>query len=100
MCRQSSTATPIGKKSSHRTAQTTVQFAWFVQHVELQANYGVIKVSNNRFGFVAGCGTTDAIWPSFREALRETEAGRIAFLYLKKLFDRVPREMMVRPGYT
>lgn len=82
MCRQSSTATPIGKKSSHRTAQTTVQFAWFVQHVELQANYGVIKVSNNR------------------EALRETEAGRIAFLYLKKLFDRVPREMMVRPGYT
>ncbi|VDP17265.1 unnamed protein product [Heligmosomoides polygyrus] len=57
----------------------------------------IVKLSSNQCGFVAGCGTIDAIHAA--RLLVEKHYGKqrpvdLAFLDLEKAFDRVPREVI------
>ncbi|VDO65224.1 unnamed protein product [Heligmosomoides polygyrus] len=57
----------------------------------------IVQLSSNQCGFVAGCGTVDAIHATrlLIEKHREKQkAVHIAFLDLEKAFDRVPREVI------
>ncbi|VDP25844.1 unnamed protein product [Heligmosomoides polygyrus] len=57
----------------------------------------VVQLSNNQCGFVAGCGTVDAIHAVrlLLEKHREKQKPvHFAFLDLEKAFDRVPREVI------
>ncbi|VDO69908.1 unnamed protein product [Heligmosomoides polygyrus] len=57
----------------------------------------IVQLSSNQCGFVAGCGTIDAIHAArlLIEKHREKQKSvHIAFLDLEKAFDRVPREVI------
>ncbi|VDP23330.1 unnamed protein product [Heligmosomoides polygyrus] len=57
----------------------------------------IVKLSSNQCGFVAGCGTIDAIHAArlLAEKHREKQKSvHLAFLELEKAFDRVPREVI------
>ncbi|VDO29389.1 unnamed protein product [Heligmosomoides polygyrus] len=57
----------------------------------------IVQLSSNQCGFMAGCGTIDAIHTASHllETHREKQKPvPIAFLDLEKAFDRVPREVI------
>ncbi|VDP12812.1 unnamed protein product [Heligmosomoides polygyrus] len=57
----------------------------------------IVQLSNNQCGFVAGCGTVDAIHAVrlLLEKHREKQKPvHFAFLDLEKAFDRFPREVI------
>ncbi|EYC40245.1 hypothetical protein Y032_0623g776 [Ancylostoma ceylanicum] len=59
----------------------------------------IIRVSTNQCGFVANCGTTDAIHAARLLIEKHREKRKplhLAFLDLEKAFDRVPHEALPR----
>ncbi|VDP25807.1 unnamed protein product [Heligmosomoides polygyrus] len=57
----------------------------------------IVQLSSNQSGFLAGCGTADAIRAACLLIEKRCEKQRpvhIAFLDLEKVFDRAPREVI------
>ena len=51
-----------------------------------------MNIDNMRFGFIAGHGTTEAIF--LREVLGQKGKLHLAFVDLEKAFDRVPGDVV------
>ncbi|VDP34371.1 unnamed protein product [Heligmosomoides polygyrus] len=57
----------------------------------------IVHLSSNLYGFVASCGTIDAIHSAhllLKKHLEKQKPVHIALLDLEKAFDRVPREVV------
>ncbi|VDP62316.1 unnamed protein product [Heligmosomoides polygyrus] len=101
-CWRQSTTIPIWKKkgspadcSNYRPIRLLPHSMKIFERIVDGRIRDIVQLSSNQCGFVAGCGTVDAIHATrlLIEKHREKQkAVHIAFLDLEKAFDRVPRE--------
>ncbi|VDP11736.1 unnamed protein product [Heligmosomoides polygyrus] len=101
---QESTTIPIWKKkgspadcSNYRPIRLLSHSMKIFERILDSRIREIVKLSSNQCGFVAGCGTIDAIHAARLLVEKHREKQRpvhLAFLDLEKAFDRVPREVI------
>ncbi|VDO94808.1 unnamed protein product, partial [Heligmosomoides polygyrus] len=103
-CWRQSTTIPIWKKkgspadcSNYRPIRLLSHSMKIFERIVDGRIRDIVQLSSNQCGFVAGCGTVDAIHAARLLIEKHREKQRpvhIAFLDLEKAFDRVPREVI------